>query len=183
MYYFVGEVVPRLPFGAIFEQMLSIAQSFRFTIPPYFTSNVRALAELEGLAISADPTYNLLSSVYPFAVQRMIVGPDATLRTALEQLIFDPEEGLRIEVLRSIFGLSMPAPCIPKSRKLLLFNNNTNIMVPECDLESSFIEVAPTREQYAFVQRFLVKILAARCWQYITMLVVVNNIKYIRHIL
>lgn len=83
-----GEVVPRLRFGALLEQMLGVAQSFSLTIPPYFLSNVRALAELEGLAIAADPNYNILNSVYPFAVQKMLVNPASALREPLEQVRF-----------------------------------------------------------------------------------------------
>ena len=83
-----GEVVPRLRFGALLEQLLEVAQAYSFTVPPYFISNVRALAELEGLAIAADPSYNLLSSVYPFAVQRMLINPAASLREPLEKVMF-----------------------------------------------------------------------------------------------
>eukprot|EP01041_Mallomonas_annulata_P003791 gene3791-7529_t len=164
-----GEMVPRLPFGALLEQMFDVAQSFRFSVPPYFISNVRALAELEGLALAADPNYNLLSSVYPFAIQRMLVDPDATLRTSLEQLIFDPEEGLRTEVLRSIFGLTMPMPCVPRKRSSSKNENGSSTVpevLPSCD---EFISVAPTREEYSFVQRVLVKLMVARFWAYLSM--------------
>jgi len=148
-----GELVPKLPFGALLKQMLDIAQNFKFTIPPYFLSNVRALAELEGLAMTADPNYNLLSSVYPFAVQRMLVTSDDSLRGALEQLIFDPEEGLRTEVLQSILSVSDEAHTRSPSTS---------------DTKIDIIRVTPTREQFAFVQRVLVKLLLARGWAYVS---------------
>ena len=84
------------------------------------------------------------------------------------QLIFDPDEGLRIEVLRSIFGLSMPKPCVPKRRgggRAASAVNETD-EIPMCSAEDEFLLVAPSREQYAFVERVLVKLLVARAWAY-----------------
>ena len=37
--------------------------SIHFRLPPYFLNNARAIATLEGLAMSADPSFNLLAEV------------------------------------------------------------------------------------------------------------------------
>ena len=52
------------------SSLLGVGTRFAFKLPPYFINNARALATLEGMAKSADPTFNVLSVVYPFALQR-----------------------------------------------------------------------------------------------------------------
>ena len=42
-------------------------------VPPYFVNNVRALGTLEGMACAADPGFNILTVVYPYVLQRLIL--------------------------------------------------------------------------------------------------------------
>ena len=55
--------------------LLALVPLYRFVLPPYFLNNARALGTLEGMARSADPTFNILAVVYPFAVKRLLANP------------------------------------------------------------------------------------------------------------
>ena len=64
---------------------------FRFTLPPYFVNNARALGTLEGMARTADPTFNILAVVYPFALTRLLANPTRSpvLRRVARRLATD----------------------------------------------------------------------------------------------
>lgn len=42
--------------------------------------------ELEGLAMTADPGFNLISVVYPYVCRRLLSDPNPSLLAALEEL-------------------------------------------------------------------------------------------------
>lgn len=62
--------IPEVRFDVLLSSLLAIAPRFQFKLPPYFLNNARALATLEGMAKSADPSFNVIAEVYPFACQR-----------------------------------------------------------------------------------------------------------------
>jgi len=107
-----GELFPRLAFSKLVDKLFGIAQSFSFVVPPYFLSNVRALAELEGMAMSTDPSFNLLGVIYPFVVKRLLTAPSRALKKALDNLIITPEGKVNWDVL----GKLIKATNIPTSR-------------------------------------------------------------------
>ena len=80
-------VIPRVKFDAIISALLSIAFKFKFEIPPYFLNNARAIASLEGMALSADPNFNLLQVLYPFVVSQLLLDPSTKIRAALRGII------------------------------------------------------------------------------------------------
>jgi hypothetical protein len=82
--------------------MFSIAQQFSFSVPPYFLSNVRALGELEGLAMTADPTFNLLGAVYPYVAHRLLTDPSSRLRRALYDFVVDEQGMPRWELIDTL---------------------------------------------------------------------------------
>jgi len=52
--------LPRVKFDSIILSLLYIASKFRFTVPPYFLNNARAIGTLEGMALQGEFTlYNL----------------------------------------------------------------------------------------------------------------------------
>lgn len=59
--------------------------------PPYFLNNARAIATLEGMAKSADPDFDVLQVVYPFALRRLLSDPRGSprLRATLRELTHD----------------------------------------------------------------------------------------------
>lgn len=54
---------------------LSLVPRFQFDLPPYFINNARALSTLEGIAKSLDPTFNVLTIMYPYALNRLLRNP------------------------------------------------------------------------------------------------------------
>lgn len=87
-----GEL-PRLAFDELLSEFASLAPRFAFELPPYFLNNARALATLEGMAKSADPDYDCLQSIYPFALRRLLADPRGSpvLRKTLVRLTHDEQ--------------------------------------------------------------------------------------------
>ena len=62
---------------------------FGFRLPPYFINNARALSTLEGIAKSLDPSFNVLTVLYPYALNLLLRNParssvvDDTLQSLL----------------------------------------------------------------------------------------------------
>jgi predicted unusual protein kinase regulating ubiquinone biosynthesis (AarF/ABC1/UbiB family) len=83
--------VPDVRFDQLLGALLALVPKYRFVLPPYFLNNARALGTLEGMARSADPNFNILRVVYPFAVKRLLSNPTGSkvLRRALRQLVYD----------------------------------------------------------------------------------------------
>jgi len=83
--------VPEVSFDKLLGALLALVPLYRFVLPPYFLNNARALGTLEGMARSADPTFNILAVVYPFAVKRLLANPTGSkvLRKVLRQLVRD----------------------------------------------------------------------------------------------
>ena len=69
----------------------AFAPNFGFELPPYFLNNARAIATLEGMALSADPSFDVLKVVYPFALRRLLADPRGSplLRQTLRSLTRD----------------------------------------------------------------------------------------------
>ena len=86
-----ANAVPDVRFDQLLGALLALVPKYRFVLPPYFLNNARALGTLEGMARSADPTFNILRVVYPFAVKRLLANPTGSpvLRRVLRQLVRD----------------------------------------------------------------------------------------------
>lgn len=57
----------------------------------------RAIGTLEGMARSADPTFNVLAVVYGFAVQTLLISDSTALVSTLKDITYDKEK-YRIDV-------------------------------------------------------------------------------------
>ena len=66
-----GVSFPGWRFEKLITELALIAPRFRLRLPPYFLNNARALATLEGMAKSADESFDVLQAVYPFALRRL----------------------------------------------------------------------------------------------------------------
>ena len=89
------DAVPDVRFDQLLGALLALVPRFRFILPPYFLNNARALGTLEGMARSADPNFNILAVVYPFAVKRLLSNPSGSpvLRRVLRRLVSDERTG------------------------------------------------------------------------------------------
>lgn len=87
--------LPRLKFDQIVATLLRLASQFNLLSPPYFANNVRAISSLDGMALSADPKFNLFRVVYPFMVSRLFAELDEPKIAALfRKLVLCPKSGL-----------------------------------------------------------------------------------------
>ena len=88
--------VPRLKFDKLLEALSRLVPRFKFDLPPYFINNARALSTLEGIAKSLDPSFNVLSILYPYALNRMLANPTESkvVEDTLQSLIRDPSTGV-----------------------------------------------------------------------------------------
>lgn len=73
--------VPKVRFENLLSSLVKLVARFEFTIPPYFLNNARALATLEGIALKLDPDFNILTVIYPYAINRLMLNPSVGKRT------------------------------------------------------------------------------------------------------
>ena len=93
--YAEGDVVPNVRFDQLIGALLGLVPRFKFVLPPYFVNNARALGTLEGMARSADPKFNILAVVYPYAVRRTLANPSQSpvVRSVVRALVSDDGPG------------------------------------------------------------------------------------------
>jgi predicted unusual protein kinase regulating ubiquinone biosynthesis (AarF/ABC1/UbiB family) len=91
--------IPTLRFDKLLDVLSRLVPRFQFQLPPYFLNNARALSTLEGMAREMDPEFNVMCSVYPFAIQRLLSNPtnSATVDATLNSLAESPSTG-RLDV-------------------------------------------------------------------------------------
>lgn len=87
------ETLPTLRFDRLITELAILAPRFALELPPYFLNNARGLATLEGMARSADPSFDVLQAVYPFALRRLLADPSSSprLRKTLDALTRDAD--------------------------------------------------------------------------------------------
>ena len=68
-------MIPELKFDKLLDSLSRLIPRFEFDLPPYFINNARALSTLEGIAKSLDPTFNVLTIMYPYAINRLLINP------------------------------------------------------------------------------------------------------------
>jgi aarF domain-containing kinase len=67
--------IPDLKFDKLLDSLSRLVPRFQFDLPPYFINNARALSTLEGIAKSLDPSFNVLTIMYPYALSRLLRNP------------------------------------------------------------------------------------------------------------
>eukprot|EP00587_Corethron_hystrix_P013793 CAMPEP_0113300260 /NCGR_PEP_ID=MMETSP0010_2-20120614/1966_1 /TAXON_ID=216773 ORGANISM="Corethron hystrix, Strain 308" /NCGR_SAMPLE_ID=MMETSP0010_2 /ASSEMBLY_ACC=CAM_ASM_000155 /LENGTH=146 /DNA_ID=CAMNT_0000153659 /DNA_START=29 /DNA_END=466 /DNA_ORIENTATION=- /assembly_acc=CAM_ASM_000155 len=87
--------VPRLRFDRLLDRLARIIPRFNFQLPPYFINNARGLSTLEGIAVSLDPSFNVLTKLYPHALNHLMVNPnDSKIVEETVQALVLGENGL-----------------------------------------------------------------------------------------
>jgi len=81
--------VNRLNFKSLVDGLGGVLFQYPFRVPPYYALILRSLTVLEGLALGADPEYNLLGRAYPYVAKRILTDEAPELRSSLEDLILD----------------------------------------------------------------------------------------------
>jgi predicted unusual protein kinase regulating ubiquinone biosynthesis (AarF/ABC1/UbiB family) len=84
----LGASVAELNFKSITDQLSNIMYEYPFRVPAYYALIIRSLLTLEGIAISVDPEFKVLSKAYPYIAKRLLTDPSPELRTSLRDLLF-----------------------------------------------------------------------------------------------
>jgi predicted unusual protein kinase regulating ubiquinone biosynthesis (AarF/ABC1/UbiB family) len=84
----LGATVAELNFKSITDQLSSVMYEYPFRVPAYYALIIRSLVTLEGIAISVDPQFKVLSKAYPYIAKRLLTDPSPKLRNSLRDLLF-----------------------------------------------------------------------------------------------
>ena len=79
--------VARLNFKSLVDGLGGVLFQYPFRVPAYYALILRSLTVLEGLALTADPEYNLLGAAYPYMARRLLTDPAPQLRASFEDLV------------------------------------------------------------------------------------------------
>ncbi|XP_039114031.1 uncharacterized aarF domain-containing protein kinase At1g71810, chloroplastic [Dioscorea cayenensis subsp. rotundata] len=104
----VNKGVRNVSFGDLSGNLGQTMYKFKFQIPSYFSLVIRSLAVLEGIAISFDPEYKVLSSSYPWIARKVLTDSSPKLRSTLQTLLY--KDGVfQIDRLESLLNESLRA--------------------------------------------------------------------------
>ncbi|XP_072993478.1 uncharacterized aarF domain-containing protein kinase At1g71810, chloroplastic isoform X2 [Typha latifolia] len=104
----VNRGVRNIRFADLSGNLGQTMYKFKFQIPSYFSLVIRSLAVLEGIAISFDPNYKVLSSSYPWIARKVLTDSSPKLRSTLQTLLY--KEGVfQIDRLESLLTESLRA--------------------------------------------------------------------------
>lgn len=102
----VNKGVRSISFGDLSGNLGRTMYKYKFQIPSYFSLVIRSLAVLEGIAISFNPDYKVLSSSYPWIARKVLTDSSPQLRSTLQDLLY--KEGVfRIDRLESLLAESL----------------------------------------------------------------------------
>jgi predicted unusual protein kinase regulating ubiquinone biosynthesis (AarF/ABC1/UbiB family) len=84
----LGASVAEINIKSIADQLSELMYEYPFQVPAYFALIIRSLVTLEGIAISVDPEFKVLSEAYPYVAKRLLTDPAPELRNSLKELLF-----------------------------------------------------------------------------------------------
>ncbi|KAK9835230.1 hypothetical protein WJX81_007555 [Elliptochloris bilobata] len=92
---------------ALSQDLLAATLEIPFSVPPYMALLARAVATLEGIALLADPDYQMVTQAYPFIVRKVLrdSGPGTSL--LLRDIVLDAGGGLRPARLSALLNAAL----------------------------------------------------------------------------
>ncbi len=84
----LGASVAELNLKSITDEFSSLMYEYPFRVPAYYALIIRSLVTLDGIAISVDPDFKVLSKAYPYVAKRLLTDPSPELRQSLQELLF-----------------------------------------------------------------------------------------------
>lgn len=84
----LGSSVAELNFKSMTDQLSALMYDYPFRVPAYYALIIRSLVTLEGIAITVDPDFKVLSKAYPYIAKRLLTDPAPELRASLRDLLF-----------------------------------------------------------------------------------------------
>ncbi|MGI8935958.1 MAG: ABC1 kinase family protein [Phormidesmis sp.] len=84
----LGASVAELNLKSITDEFSALMYEYPFRVPAYYALIIRSLVTLDGIAISVDPDFKVLSKAYPYVARRLLTDPAPQLRGSLQALLF-----------------------------------------------------------------------------------------------
>ncbi|MGD1853528.1 MAG: ABC1 kinase family protein [Leptolyngbyaceae cyanobacterium] len=84
----LGASVAELNLKSITDEFSALMYEYPFRVPAYYALIIRSLVTLDGIAISVDPNFKVLSKAYPYVAKRLLTDPSPELRQSLQELLF-----------------------------------------------------------------------------------------------
>ncbi|MEO0455601.1 MAG: AarF/ABC1/UbiB kinase family protein [Cyanobacteria bacterium P01_A01_bin.114] len=84
----LGASVAELNLKSMTDEFSSLMYEYPFRVPAYYALIIRSLVTLDGIAISVDPDFKVLSKAYPYVSKRLLTDPAPALRESLQELLF-----------------------------------------------------------------------------------------------
>ena len=84
----LGASVAELNLKSITDEFSALMYEYPFRVPAYYALIIRSLVTLDGIAITVDPEFKVLSKAYPYVARRLLTDPAPQLRTSLQELLF-----------------------------------------------------------------------------------------------
>ncbi|EKV01952.1 putative unusual protein kinase [Leptolyngbya sp. PCC 7375] len=84
----LGASVAELNLKSITDEFSALMYEYPFRVPAYYALIIRSLVTLDGIAISVDPDFKVLSKAYPYVAKRLLTDPSPDLRRSLQELLF-----------------------------------------------------------------------------------------------
>ncbi|EMS62819.1 hypothetical protein TRIUR3_04048 [Triticum urartu] len=154
----VNKGVQNISFGDLSGNLGQTMYKFKFQIPSYFSLVIRSLAVLEGIAISFNPNYKVLSSSYPWIARKVLTDNSPNLRSTLYTLLYK-DGTFQIDRLESLLTESLRAR-----------TEQTLVRTQQDESDSSRFAIKQVlsftlTEQGAFVKDLLLQEIAKKCWK------------------
>ncbi|MGC1307052.1 MAG: AarF/ABC1/UbiB kinase family protein [Phormidesmis sp.] len=84
----LGASVAELNLKSITDEFSALMYEYPFRVPAYYALIIRSLVTLDGIAITVDPDFKVLSKAYPYVSRRLLTDPAPQLRGSLQALLF-----------------------------------------------------------------------------------------------
>lgn len=84
----LGASVAEMNLKSITDEFSALMYEYPFRVPAYYALIIRSLVTLDGIAITVDPNFKVLSKAYPYVARRLLTDPAPQLRSSLQALLF-----------------------------------------------------------------------------------------------
>jgi aarF domain-containing kinase len=86
-----------LSFGSLTRVLFRVAYRYKFLLPTYFPLMVRSIASLEGVALSVDPNFKIISAGMPIVLTQLLGDRRPAAQALLRELLLTPNGALRTD--------------------------------------------------------------------------------------
>ena len=81
--------IRELNIKSVVEKLGDVMYTYPFALPPFYTSIIRCLGVLEGVALQVDSDFAIIQDAYPYIASRLLTDSSPRLQRALAALVFE----------------------------------------------------------------------------------------------